>query len=35
MECGVLMTPAIVVDGKVVSSGKLLTKDEIKNIISR
>ena len=30
---GVMMTPALVVDGAVVSVGKLLTKDEIKAII--
>jgi len=32
---GVMMTPALAVDGVVVSSGKLLNKDEIKKIISR
>jgi small redox-active disulfide protein 2 len=30
---GVMMTPALVVDGKVVSSGKLLNKDDIKKAI--
>lgn len=30
---GVMMTPALVVDGKVVSAGKLLSKDEIKKIL--
>jgi small redox-active disulfide protein 2 len=27
---GVLMTPGLVIDGKVVSQGKLLSKDELK-----
>ncbi|MEI8344592.1 MAG: thioredoxin family protein, partial [Candidatus Omnitrophota bacterium] len=27
---GVMMTPAVVIDGVVVASGKLLSKDEIK-----
>ena len=30
---GVMTTPALVVDHKVVSSGKLLSKDEIKKIL--
>ena len=30
---GVMMTPALVIDGVVVSSGKLLTKDEIEKLI--
>ena len=34
-EYGVMMTPALVVDGKVVSYGKILSKDEIKKIISK
>ncbi|MFA6600154.1 MAG: thioredoxin family protein [Candidatus Omnitrophota bacterium] len=34
-EYGVLMTPALAVDGKVVSSGKLLHKDEIKKFLVR
>ncbi len=34
-EYGVMMTPAIAIDGTVVSSGKLLSKDEIKNLISK
>jgi small redox-active disulfide protein 2 len=33
-EYGVMMTPALAVDGKVVSAGKLLNKDEIKKIIT-
>jgi len=32
-EYGVLMTPALAVDGTVVASGKVLSKDEIKKII--
>ncbi|HOW59688.1 MAG TPA: thioredoxin family protein [Candidatus Omnitrophota bacterium] len=32
-DYGVMMTPALVVDGAVVSSGKLLNKDEIKKIL--
>jgi small redox-active disulfide protein 2 len=32
---GVMMTPALAVDGVVVSSGKVLSKDEIKKIISK
>jgi small redox-active disulfide protein 2 len=34
-EYGVMMTPALVIDGKVVSSGKLLSKDDIKKIITK
>jgi small redox-active disulfide protein 2 len=34
-EYGVMMTPALVVDGTVVSAGKVLSKDEIKKIISK
>ena len=34
-EYGVMMTPALVVDGAVVSSGKVLSKDEIKKILSK
>lgn len=30
---GVMMTPALVIDGTVVSAGKVLSKDEIKKII--
>ena len=30
---GVMMTPALAVDGKVVSAGKLLSKDEIKKLL--
>ena len=33
MEYGVMMTPALALDGKVVSSGKVLTKDQVKNLI--
>lgn len=32
-EYGVMMTPALAVDGAVVSSGKVLSKDEIKKIL--
>lgn len=32
---GVMMTPALAIDGAVVSSGKVLTKDEIKKILSK
>ncbi|MDD4956331.1 MAG: thioredoxin family protein [Candidatus Omnitrophica bacterium] len=32
---GVMITPALAVDGKIVSSGKLLSKDDIKNILVR
>jgi len=34
-DYGVMMTPALVVDGVVVSSGKLLNKDEIKKILAK
>ncbi|MFA5357246.1 MAG: thioredoxin family protein [Candidatus Omnitrophota bacterium] len=34
-EYGVMMTPGLAVDGTVVSAGKVLTKDEIKNIIAK
>ncbi len=34
-EYGVMMTPALAVDGSIVSSGKVLSKDEIKKIISK
>lgn len=32
---GVMSTPALVVDGKVVSCGKVLTPDEVKDLIGR
>jgi small redox-active disulfide protein 2 len=32
MNYGVMVTPALVIDGEVKSAGKLLTKDEIKKI---
>ena len=35
MDYGVMMTPALVIDDKVVSSGKLLSVADIKNIISK
>ncbi len=31
----VMMTPALAVDGTIVSSGKVLSKDDIKKIISK
>lgn len=31
--CGVMHTPALMVDGKVVSSGRVLTKEEAKDLI--
>ncbi len=34
-EYGVMMTPALAIDGTVVSAGKVLSKDEIKKIISK
>jgi len=34
-EYGVMMTPALAVDGVVVSAGKVLSKDEIKKIITK
>lgn len=34
VEYGVMMTPALAIDGEVVSAGKVLNKDEIKNIIA-
>ena len=33
MNAGVMMTPAFAVDGEVKSTGKVLSVDEIKNII--
>ena len=34
MNAGVMITPALAVDGEVKSSGKVLSADEIKKIIS-
>jgi len=34
MEFGVMVTPALVVDGKVVASGKVPKKDEIKKLLN-
>jgi len=34
-EYGVMMTPALAVDGTIVSAGKVLSKDEIKKFISK
>jgi small redox-active disulfide protein 2 len=33
IEYGAMMTPALAIDGTVVSSGKVLSKDDIKKII--
>ena len=33
MEYGVMLTPALAIDGKVVSAGKALTKDQVKGLI--
>ncbi len=35
IEYGVMVTPAMAVDGTVVSAGKVLSKDEIKKLISK
>ncbi len=35
VDYGVMMTPALAVDGIIVSSGKVLSKDDIKKIISK
>lgn len=34
-DYGVMMTPALAVDGTVVSAGTVLSKDEIKKILSK
>jgi small redox-active disulfide protein 2 len=34
MNYGVMMTPALAIDGKVKSAGKVLSKEEIKKLIS-
>jgi len=34
-DYGVMVTPALVVDGKVVSAGKVLTKDEVKKLLTK
>ncbi|MCD6311891.1 MAG: TM0996/MTH895 family glutaredoxin-like protein [Elusimicrobia bacterium] len=34
MNYGVMMTPALAIDGKVRSTGKMLTKDDIKKLIT-
>jgi len=33
MEYGVMMTPGLAVDGKIVSAGKVLSADEIKKLL--
>lgn len=35
MEHGVLMTPALVIDGKVVSSGKVLSVEQAKELLNK
>lgn len=35
MEFGVMQTPGLVINGKVVSSGRLLTNSQIKEIIAK
>lgn len=35
MEYGVMMTPGLVLDGKVVSVGKILSPDEIKKLLEK
>jgi len=35
IEYGVMLTPALAVEGTVVSSGKVLSKDEIKKILAK
>jgi len=35
MEFGVMQTPGLVINGKVVSSGRLLTNSQIKEIITK
>jgi small redox-active disulfide protein 2 len=34
IDAGVMMTPALMVDGKIVSSGRVLLPDEIKHLLS-
>lgn len=34
-DYGVMMTPALAIDGTVVSAGKVLDKDEIKKLITK
>lgn len=34
LEYGVMTTPALVIDGKVLSAGRILTKEEIGRLIS-
>lgn len=35
IEYGVMMTPALVIDGTVISSGRALSKDEIKKMLMK
>jgi small redox-active disulfide protein 2 len=34
VELGIMTTPALAIDGKVVSAGRLLSKDDIKKLIA-
>ena len=34
IEAGIMMTPALEIDGKIVSTGKVLSPDEVKNFLS-
>ena len=34
-EYGVMMTPALAIDGEVVCSGRVLSKDEIKKLLTK
>ena len=34
-EYGVMMTPALALDGIIISAGKVLSKDEIKKIVAK
>ncbi len=33
IDAGIVMTPALEIDGKVISSGKLLTPEELKDML--
>lgn len=35
IEYGVMMTPGLVINGEVISTGKILSKDEIKKLIQK
>jgi len=34
-EYGIMMTPALVIDGTIITSGRVLSKDEIKKLITK